>query len=440
MAITVTQRGTVNTNADADPISIASVALTVDRVYIGVIATSIASGDAPSVSTMSGTGLSMTKRTTTGSSEIFASRRVELWYGKCTESGTVTISADLSATSTSSDFTIYELDGVDTTGTNGANAIVQAICKTNGGTSTTSIQFNLAAFAGSSNRPFAFMLHRANEATTHDSGGGYTELLDANHNNPSAGFCVQWHSTSNDQDPDFSWTTSSQNGGIAVELAIVAGNVTVEVPAAALTTTGSAPRIDLGVVPPNASLTTTSFEPTIGHGIIVPNASLALTTFEPTVTTSGGGSVEIVVPAASLTTTTSEPRIDLGIVVPATNLATTTFEPTIGLDVVVPDASLTVTTFIPRIDLGVIPETATLALSTFEPTVTTTSSVEIVVPNAVLSLTTFAPTVTSTTPRPVVTVGVWSSVVTFSPGDEWSLSFTGPAADAPRVRLNLHCS
>lgn len=229
MAITVTQRGTVCTNADSSTYDIASVAITNTLVYVAFIYSSIGAGTAPSVTgvaVQSGTGtLTMDKLTTTGEAETFSGgvRRVECWYGTCTASGTATMRATLDATSTNTSMQIYELGGVDT-GTGGLDAFVQAISENNGSTSTTSLAVAMANAADSNNRYIAFCVHRANEATAHDSGDGYTELFDGNHNSPSGGVCVQWHSTSAANPTiDFSWTTSSANGGIGLELAIAPG-------------------------------------------------------------------------------------------------------------------------------------------------------------------------------------------------------------------------
>jgi len=224
MAITVTQRGALNTTTNivaSGTSTIASVVLTSGRVYIACVHLATSAGSPPAVVSIAGTGLSMSKRTTTGDSEVLGVKRNELWYGICTASGTVTITMTINAVAcTLSDWDIYELDGCKTSGTNGADAIVQAVCDTSG--AALLLNMTLAAFADSGNRPFAFCVHGAPEATTHDSGGGYTELLDANHISPDTGVCIQWHSSSADTAPGFSWATSSAPLGIAIEIAIAA--------------------------------------------------------------------------------------------------------------------------------------------------------------------------------------------------------------------------
>lgn len=466
MAITVTQRGAVNTNADANPVSIASVALTSGRFYVAVICTSIASGDAPSITGITATGLSMTRFAPSGDDGLYASRRIDLWYGNCTSSGTVTVSAELSATSTQSDLAIYEIDGVDNTGDNGVNAIVQCVCLDNGGTSVGGIDLSLAAFASSDNRPFAFVQHRANEATAHNSGGGYTELLDASHNSPSGGFCVQWHSSSADTAPSWTWATSAQAGAIGIELKAATGSVEVTPPTASLTLTTFAPTVTASdhksvtvptaelatslfapsvtvgvrVTPPAAELAIATFAPLVEHEIIVPVASLELTTFAPTVT--AGTGVEIVVPTAALALTAFAPQVNLGVTVPPAEIETTAFAPVISSGIVVPAAELAITTHVPVIGLEVVPTLAELVLTTFEPSISVAMDVTVEVATASLALTSFAPVVTSSTPLPVVTTGPWQvsgnpGDVALNLGDEWYVVITGPSADAPKIRVTI---
>lgn len=224
MAISVTQRGALNTTTNitaSGTSTIASVVLTSGRVYVAFVHLVSGSGTPPAVVSIAATGLSMTKRTTTGDSEVLGIKRVEVWYGICTASGTVTVTMTINAVASSvSDWDIYELDGCKTSGTNGADAIVQAVCDTKSAATSIDIA-GLAAFADSGNRPIAFCIHGAPEATTHDP-GGYTELLDANHTTPDTAVCIQWHSSSADTAPGFSWTTSIASLAIAIEIAIAA--------------------------------------------------------------------------------------------------------------------------------------------------------------------------------------------------------------------------
>lgn len=227
MAITVTQRAAINSSADDASIEL-EVVLTLDRIYLALIYTS---GDpVPKVSSITGTGIEMEEIPVNGSPKngiASGLAYIDAWIGKCTASGTVTITVALDGTSENSDVVIYELDGVDNT--TAAGVIAQAECFTSEGTPDTSTGLDLADFAKPTNRPLAFAVHQADESTDHDSGDGYTELLDASHGSPDTGFCVQWHSSSPDDRPGFTWSTSSEHGAIALELVALA-----ETPMAAL--------------------------------------------------------------------------------------------------------------------------------------------------------------------------------------------------------------
>jgi hypothetical protein len=197
------------------------VALTAGRIYIAFLYTSGA-GSTPSTTSIEATGLSMTKIITDGSTEDDidgGQARVEAWIGKCTASGTVTVTASFDAHPRTATSRSTSSTGVDNA--TGTSAVVQGVCGTSGGSPGTSLTITMGAFADSRNRPLAFVMHRRNEGTTTDSGGSYTELLDATHDNPQSGFEVQWHSGAADDEPDWSWGSSAEFGGIALELAIL---------------------------------------------------------------------------------------------------------------------------------------------------------------------------------------------------------------------------
>jgi hypothetical protein len=230
VAITVTQRGAINSSADDASIDIENVVLTVDRIYLALFYTSKAGG-APKADSISGTGIDFEEISLTGSGALDidgGNVRLGAWVGKCTASGTVTITVALNDVSENSDVAIYELGGVDNKLT--SSAYLQAVCLTSNGTPGTAVGPSLSAFADPRNRPLAFAMHRANEATGHDSGDGYTELLDAAHSSPNSGFAVQWHDTSPNTSPNFTWSTSSEYGAIAFELVVAPDPIQVLLP------------------------------------------------------------------------------------------------------------------------------------------------------------------------------------------------------------------
>lgn len=98
-------------------------------------------------------------------------------------------------------------------------------------------------------------------------------------------------------------------------------------------------------------------------------------------------------------------------------------------------ASLTTTTLTPTVSLpiAISPGVVALATNGFAPSLV---AVDDLTPGtAALSLATFAPGVP--TYQTMTTCGNWSTPVTFGACDEWSLTLTGPSANAPQVRVQI---
>ncbi|MGD2037980.1 MAG: DNRLRE domain-containing protein, partial [Desulfobacterales bacterium] len=167
-------------------------------------------------------------------------RRVQAWRALATSgAGTGVVTATMDQTGTSYSPTIsasmgaamIEVTGTKTTGTNGADAIVQ--WPTNSASGVTSLTVNMAAFADSNNRPLAFFSHRADsdaEATNHDTAEGYTELHDGPHGSVMMAHMAEWHATAANTTPSADWGTSSgATGGFALEIAADSGSNTLEI-------------------------------------------------------------------------------------------------------------------------------------------------------------------------------------------------------------------
>ncbi|HET7293883.1 MAG TPA: hypothetical protein VFM88_15770, partial [Vicinamibacteria bacterium] len=178
---------------------------------------SIASGTAPSATSVTGAGLSFTEIGPAGGllySGGAGVRRIQAFRALASAGATTgAIAIALDGTSTGMDAVLLEFSGMDTSGTNGSGAIVQSA--TNQGNST-SLAVSLAAFGSAFNRPVAFFSHRVAEATTEEP--GYTELDDASHGSPSAGTQCEWHASAAETTPSTSWPTSADAGGFALEV------------------------------------------------------------------------------------------------------------------------------------------------------------------------------------------------------------------------------
>ncbi|MGH9459775.1 MAG: DUF2341 domain-containing protein, partial [Vicinamibacteria bacterium] len=199
-------------------------------LYIAFTSTSCASGQncgigvdiAPPVTSVSGAGLTFTEIGTAGGL-VYSSngRRVQAWRALAASgAGTGVVTVSLGGTNISAGMgaAMIAFTGTKTTGTNGADAVVQWP-SIDGGTGITTLTVPMSAFANPSNRPVAFFSHRAQEATTHDTAAGYTELYDGNHAAVAMGYMAEWHNTVAENAPSATWGTSSAGAGFALELA-----------------------------------------------------------------------------------------------------------------------------------------------------------------------------------------------------------------------------
>lgn len=130
--------------------------------------------------------------------------------GSSPTAGTITIS--LPATASGAAWSVVEVGGVNTTGSNGAQAIAQSVAASGTGTTGT---ITLASFESASNATFGAFGHNANEATTPEV--GYTELHDVAGGSPLVALQTEWR-PDNDTSVSASWATSSSWRGIALEL------------------------------------------------------------------------------------------------------------------------------------------------------------------------------------------------------------------------------
>jgi hypothetical protein len=214
--LSVIKRGSIHVSTDASSYSFASFTASNNRLYVAFVSTSTGSGASPAATAVSGAGLTFTEIGTPGGVLYSGTqRRLQAWRALVASgAGTGSIAISLGGTSTSMDAVLLEFNGMDTTGTNGAGAVVQSGTST--ATSGTSLTATLAAFASASNRPVAFFNHRASELTTHEP--GFTELDDGNHGSPPSGANCEWHASAADTTPSASWSTSAAAGGFALEI------------------------------------------------------------------------------------------------------------------------------------------------------------------------------------------------------------------------------
>jgi len=118
-----------------------------------------------------------------------------------------------SASSTGMLWSLVELDGVDTTGTNGSGAIVQSVPDRTDGVTTFAV--TLAAFGSADNATFGAFGTSRNEV--HTQGAGFTQAHDVGMTAPAARVQTQYL-LGNSTTVDCSWTNAAAVGGIGIEI------------------------------------------------------------------------------------------------------------------------------------------------------------------------------------------------------------------------------
>lgn len=197
---------------DASSYTTASVSPSKNKlVIVGVLNTKGTTADTP---TLSGNGLTWDQVQT----NLFDSdlKRVTMFRALSTSTptpGTITIDFG-GATQTGCAWSVYEFSGIDRTGTNGANAIVQNDTQdvTNGG----SITATMAAFSSTANGATSICGNDQNGTMTEEA--GWSEIHDvATGTAPAFTFHSMWIAT-NDNTATHDWANNNDGGAIAVEL------------------------------------------------------------------------------------------------------------------------------------------------------------------------------------------------------------------------------
>lgn len=125
-AITFTNKTTSFDNTDATSYTTASVSPTSNLLYLLAVTTRNATVD-PSIPTVTGNGLTWVNVTSTNYDATGSQRRITLFraMGASPSAGTITI--DLGGqTQTGAIWSLAEVTGIDTTGTNGSGAVTQS--------------------------------------------------------------------------------------------------------------------------------------------------------------------------------------------------------------------------------------------------------------------------------------------------------------------------
>ena len=203
-------------NADATSYTTGSFTPTANKLYLlTVLSAATASGNTVVPTITTSTGLNFVQEDTaqwTGST-----RRVTVFRAMEASglgAGTITIDFGGANTQICCYWIVDELDGVDTSGTDGSGAVVQSVIRNLGAAATSGSITGMAALGSASNAVHSAWGHGANEATTPKS--GWTELGEQFTNAPNQCLETQW--LINDNAPTASWATSAAYGAVACEI------------------------------------------------------------------------------------------------------------------------------------------------------------------------------------------------------------------------------
>lgn len=219
MAVAATHLTTSGTDVDATSFTTASISPTSNALVLAAVAAGKATpvGDAA----LSGNGLTWVEigealydvSGTGGTLWLFRA------MGASPSAGAVTIDF-AGVTHLACVWSIVELTGVDTSGTNGSGAIVQAVSEVETDLGNTAL-VTLAAFSNVNNATYGCVAKQTNEGFT--PGTNFTELGDFAVAVPVISILSEWQAA-NDTTVDASWATAGEKSGIiGVEIKAASG-------------------------------------------------------------------------------------------------------------------------------------------------------------------------------------------------------------------------
>lgn len=245
MAVAFTNILTTGTDVDATSFVTSSVSLVANRLYILTVASRTGITVDPNQPTV--TGASATWVVPSGGALVgtivydtasSSRKRETVFYTMVTSNSSGALTIDFAGqTQTDFDVLLDEATGTDTSGANGAGAIVQCLTAKDETGTATSLTVTLSAFASTNNATFG-AFSSSSSTSVHTQGSGFTKLNTSLNGN--IGTLSEWR-VDNDTSVDFSVDVASgELGGIALEIKI-------------FSTVGN--RFVGGLVPGNASYT-----------------------------------------------------------------------------------------------------------------------------------------------------------------------------------------
>ena len=194
----------------------ASFTPTANLLIVAFFDASRGSSTAPDIPTLSGGSLSWSQVgdltwTTTGTTRF----RVTCFAAQVGGSpSSMTVTATYANALTGCQWSVFQVSGSDVA--NGvAQCFVQAVASSANLTGT-SISITLSSAGNANNRAFLCVAHASNE--TYTIATNWSQIGAGGNNSPSTSIGSQWRSDTFDTNPNTSWTTSTNYGGIGFEV------------------------------------------------------------------------------------------------------------------------------------------------------------------------------------------------------------------------------
>lgn len=214
MAITLTNLTGNVSSTTASSYTTASISPGANKLILASVYSRIATGTSNDPS-LSGNGITWVKINSVAGG-LGTNRRVWIYRGLVASPSAGAVTIDFGGQDqTNCIWSITEVDGIDTSGTNGSGAIVQS--QTNTG-SATSLTITLNALASANNVAFGAISHQASQSVT--PGDGFTEIDELRITSGSTN-TLQTEYKLNETAVSASWTLSKECGGVALELKMV---------------------------------------------------------------------------------------------------------------------------------------------------------------------------------------------------------------------------
>jgi len=219
MAVAITNLTSGESTSGASSYATGSITATANQLVLLSCSTRTGISADPNTPTASGGGLTwVLVATDVYDNDSSSRRRLTLFraMGPSPSAGAITIDYAGQA-QTEQEWSINQCSGVDTSGANGAGAVVQSATNhiLDSGSAGTSLSVTLAAFASTANATFGAFANE-DSSWTPVVGSGFTALTDANTAGINGHF-TEWKAT-NDTGVDITFGSQTGIAGIAIEI------------------------------------------------------------------------------------------------------------------------------------------------------------------------------------------------------------------------------